>query len=216
MKASSKHGPAAGSTRQKGKLTRWHDDRGYGFITPFSGGKRVFLHISAFEYRHRRPLTGDVLTYTRVTDTRGRLTARAVSIAGMRKQGQTRSRGPVSAYAVTALVLMLLILGVFSGHLPAPVLFYYLLVGAVTYLAYYFDKSAARAGHWRTRESTLHLLSLAGGWPGALLAQVRFRHKTRKQPFRALFLTTVVLNGALLGWLFSAPGKPLLQAILPE
>ena len=35
-------------------------------------------------------------------------------------------------------------------------------------------------------EKTLLLLALLGGWPLAKLAQRRFRHKTRKQPFATL------------------------------
>ena len=56
------------------------------------------------------------------------------------------------------------------------------------------DKAAAQAGRWRTSEATLHLLALAGGWPGALLAQHWLRHKSAKRAFRAVFWVTVVLN----------------------
>ena len=67
--------------------------------------------------------------------------------------------------------------------------------------AYRFDKSAARAGRRRTPESTLHTLALFGGWPGALVGQQVWRHKTTKQPFRTLFWGTVILNCAALTWL---------------
>jgi len=40
----------------------------------------------------------------------------------------------------------------------------------------------------------LHLLSLAGGWPGALLAQQLLRHKSAKAEFRQVFWATVVIN----------------------
>lgn len=68
----------------------------------------------------------------------------------------------------------------------------------VTYTVYALDKSAARRRRHRVPERTLHLLALFGGWPGALLAQQRLRHKTRKAAFRAVFWLTVLLNGALL------------------
>ena len=48
----------------------------------------------------------------------------------------------------------------------------------VTFLVYAMDKSAARRGAGRTSETTLHLLALVGGWPGALLAQQWLRHKS--------------------------------------
>lgn len=66
----------------------------------------------------------------------------------------------------------------------------------LTLIVYASDKSAAKAGRWRTAESTLHLLALAGGWPGALLAQQWLRHKSAKRQFRAVFWATVVLNVA--------------------
>jgi uncharacterized membrane protein YsdA (DUF1294 family) len=48
-------------------------------------------------------------------------------------------------------------------------------------------------------EKTLHMMALAGGWPGAWLAQKMFRHKTSKKEFQVVFWLTVVLNiGALI------------------
>jgi uncharacterized membrane protein YsdA (DUF1294 family) len=64
----------------------------------------------------------------------------------------------------------------------------------LTFIVYAMDKSAAEAGRWRTAESTLHLLALAGGWPGALLAQRWLRHKSAKRKFRVVFWATVLLN----------------------
>jgi uncharacterized membrane protein YsdA (DUF1294 family) len=75
----------------------------------------------------------------------------------------------------------------------------YLLASVVAFVAYARDKSAARKRGWRIRESTLHMLSLAGGWPGALLAQRTLRHKSSKQPFQTVFWLTVMINcGALI------------------
>lgn len=66
-------------------------------------------------------------------------------------------------------------------------------------IAYARDKAAARAGRRRIPERTLLLLGLAGGWPGALLAQRWLRHKTAKRSFLLKFWCTVVLNLAALG-----------------
>jgi uncharacterized membrane protein YsdA (DUF1294 family) len=81
---------------------------------------------------------------------------------------------------------------------------FYLAASAATIVVYAVDKSAARHGRWRVSERTLHLLAIIGGWPGALVAQQVFRHKSRKPSFRAAFLLTVVLNCALLLWFRSA------------
>lgn len=72
--------------------------------------------------------------------------------------------------------------------------FAYPAVSAVTFLAYVSDKRAARRGGRRTPETRLHLLALAGGWPGALVAQQVARHKTSKGSFQFVFWWTVVLN----------------------
>ena len=68
----------------------------------------------------------------------------------------------------------------------------------LTYAVYAADKAAARRRRRRVPERTLHLLALLGGWPGALLAQRRLRHKTSKAAFRLRFGLTVLINGALL------------------
>lgn len=81
----------------------------------------------------------------------------------------------------------------------------------LTFIIYAIDKSAAQAKRRRTPESTLHLLALAGGWPGALLAQQWLRHKSAKQPFRAVFWATVVANVAGLVLLCSPYGRSHLQ-----
>ena len=66
--------------------------------------------------------------------------------------------------------------------------------------------SRAQTGRWRTRESRLHLLSLAGGWPGAWYAQQWLRHKSSKRAFRRVYGATVVLHcAALATWVAMSP-----------
>lgn len=77
----------------------------------------------------------------------------------------------------------------------------------VTFVAYAADKLAAKKGTWRTPERTLHILSLAGGWPGALLAQHWFRHKTKKTAFQLVFRITVVLNVLLCTYFLTPDGS---------
>jgi uncharacterized membrane protein YsdA (DUF1294 family) len=72
----------------------------------------------------------------------------------------------------------------------------YAAANLITFIAYARDKSAAANGGWRTPESTLHLMALVGGWPGALLAQQFLRHKSTKAEFRQIFWFTAVVNMA--------------------
>lgn len=71
----------------------------------------------------------------------------------------------------------------------------------LTFAAYGYDKSAARAGKWRVRERTLHAMTLIGGTFGAFAAQKFFRHKTRKTSFRIVFWITGWLQ-LVLGYIF--------------
>jgi cold shock CspA family protein len=49
--------------RIEGTLTKWNDDRGFGFITPTQGGPEVFAHISAFPRGGQRPRLGERLSF---------------------------------------------------------------------------------------------------------------------------------------------------------
>lgn len=73
-------------------------------------------------------------------------------------------------------------------------LIYCFIVSVITFVVYWKDKNAAKKGGWRTPEKTLHLLAFAGGWPGALLAQKVFRHKTSKTSFQVIFWIMLILN----------------------
>jgi uncharacterized membrane protein YsdA (DUF1294 family) len=81
--------------------------------------------------------------------------------------------------------------------------FVYLGLVAVTsfasFAAYGLDKRRATGGGWRVPERTLHLLALLGGWPGEILAQRRFHHKTRKLSFLIVFWAVIVLHVAVVG-----------------
>lgn len=79
-------------------------------------------------------------------------------------------------------------------ELPLSVGAAYLALSLGCFVAYAIDKSAAKRGNWRTPETTLLLLGLVGGWPGAVLAQQWLRHKTAKTVFQWKFYLTVVLN----------------------
>lgn len=83
------------------------------------------------------------------------------------------------------------------------VLAVYAVMSIVTFGAYAVDKRAARRGGMRTRERTLHLLELFGGWPGALIAQRTLRHKTKDTRFRVIFVLIALAHVAtwgVLGW----------------
>ncbi len=85
----------------------------------------------------------------------------------------------------------------------------WLIAAGVVALAYYaLDKVFAKAGTGRIPESLLHLLALGGGFVGALIGMLAFRHKSNVR-FHPLFLPVIVLGavlwGGLIYWLITRP-----------
>jgi len=66
-----------------------------------------------------------------------------------------------------------------------------------SFAVYSWDKQRAINGGRRISERTLHLLAFLGGWPGALMGQRRFRHKTKKVSFLIIFWALVALHVAI-------------------
>ena len=94
--------------------------------------------------------------------------------------------------------------GVGLGRLPMMLAAAYVLLSLVSYVMYCLDKAAANKGYRRTPENTLHLVDLLGGWPGGLVAQHQFRHKTVKASYQFTFWLTVLVNLAIAAWLASS------------
>jgi len=200
--------------RTKGRISSWNDKKGYGFIDPIGGGKRVFIHIKAFGNRSRQPETGQVVAFALSTDKQGRPCAVQATLAGDRLPTKTkRSNGALS---VTSVAIFLLAVGVsvITSKIPPVILVVYLIASLITFIVYAVDKSAARTGAWRTQESTLHLLSLLGGWPGALVAQQKLRHKSKKHSFRVIFWVTVIVNCGAFVWALTPSGETALRSLV--
>ena len=200
--------------RTRGKITSWNDEKGFGFITPGTGGKRVFIHIKAFGNRNRRPEVNQTVTFALSADKQGRPCAVNATLAGDRlTQKAKQSNGSVS---IIVAVFFFVIVGtsVLAGKIPPLILAFYIVASLLTFIMYAVDKSAAKKGKWRTEENTLHLLSLAGGWPGALVAQQKLRHKCKKRSFRSVFWVTVLLNCTVLVWLVTPTGATALQSLV--
>ena len=79
---------------------------------------------------------------------------------------------------------------------------WYLLINVLTFLAYAWDKRAARRHRTRVPERRLYLLELLGGFPMAWVAILTLRHKSRKPGFLVRTLCCSVLGFALLLMVF--------------
>ena len=204
--------------RYQGRLHDWNDDKGFGFVTPVGQTERIFVHVKAFAARPRRPVNGDLLNFELEQDERGRPRAVDVRFAGAPVRGGTTTRthgatqpGPrwfAVAFCGGVLVAAL------TGRVPPVVPWVYLVASCATFIAYAYDKSAAMGGRWRTAESTLLLLGLGGGWPGAVFAQHLFRHKSSKASFQTAFRLSIALNCAACIALLTTTGQRLLAGVL--
>lgn len=190
--------------RYVGRISEWNDDRGFGFVTPNGGGDRAFVHIKAFGRASIRPVAGTLVSYELAKDEKGRLNASGARFVAQQPKNQRARRRTGTRTIIGSLFLILLMLGWLVGKIPSVVALAYAVMSVAAIVLYGIDKSAARNNRWRTQESTLHVAALIGAWPGALIAQDLFRHKSRKTPFQVVFWTTVVLNCAGIAWLLAS------------
>jgi len=202
--------------RVTGKLTQWNDDKGFGFITLNGQQSRIFIHIKAFGNRSRRPVINETITFTQSKDKQGRNCAVQACFADEAMKPKL-DRPPRRRSALGLLLILgftaVIVAALFQQMLPYQIAPFYLIVSTFTFIAFGLDKSAARRGRWRTRESTLQLMALIGGWPGALLAQRWLRHKSKKTRFRITLWLMIVLNNIILLWLLSSKGQTLLHRV---
>ncbi|ELA3116720.1 DUF1294 domain-containing protein [Vibrio vulnificus] len=189
----------------KGQIIEWNDEKGYGFISAIGGELKVFFHISSVTNRGYHPKIKDSVTFDVAEDKKGRFNAENVVVLGVHGFPFTVLFGFSFLVAATASVVL------FDGaKILIPL---YVVLSMFTYLMFAKDKQAAQENSWRTPENTLHLLSLLGGWPGALLAQFSLRHKSKKQPFKLILWLTITLNIAGFLWLFTESGRHLVQFV---
>jgi len=129
------------------------------------------------------------------------------------RNGERQSgAGSLRLWHVIALLILLIPPGLALHRLSASIGIgwlagYSLTISLLTYAVYGADKDSAqdKRSDWRAPERLLHGLELAGGWPGAYLAQLRLRHKSSKASYQIVFWLIVSLHlylatDYLLGW----------------
>lgn len=209
---------------QQGLLKSWSDDKGFGFIQPQHGGAQVFAHISAMRGDRRPVSGDRVLyiasqdgqgrlraEHVRVAGGLA-LDQPAIRVkprsAPSPADGANPNKAPRKRASSGPTQYLGLKITLFAGLCSLPLLgsvqllgwgfmwplLTYAAVSSISFMQYWQDKRSALRGRWRTPENAMHLVELLGGWPGALLAQQCFRHKTRKVTYQLLFWVIVVVH----------------------
>lgn len=171
---------------------------------PGQRGERLFAHISAYQGRGR-PSASRKVVYSQTKDEKGRLRATSFQYAGVARHSAEVAPGVWVALLIAAAVGGTVSTLYLQGYVPVLLPVAYGVMSLVTFLMYAIDKGAAESGSRRVPEGRLHLFELLCGWPGALVGQQFFRHKTRKTSFQVVFWFYVILNLAVLGWLLFWP-----------
>ena len=196
--------------RFEGTLVKWDDARGFGFVRPIEGGADVFVHITSFPFGTGRPDVGEQVSFEIEESDKGPRAAQVISLRTIKSEPVDmpvvpgRTAGPVAFIVLFSTALV--VVASSSGLEVVWILLWftlYTLFSLFAVLLYGRDKSAALKRERRTPEAALLTNSLLGGWPGALIAQQRLRHKTRKASFQVKFWLVVLVNIAMVFTLVS-------------
>lgn len=122
--------------RYQGRITRWQDDRGFGYIAPNGGGDELFVHVRALSGWRGRPAGGEIVTYGHARDARGRPCASDVRRVDLRPARMSPSRSASSgtgAWWLAGGFLAALGVAVVFGRLPPAVLAVVVGMSALTF-----------------------------------------------------------------------------------
>ena len=78
------------------------------------------------------------------------------------------------------------------------IIIYFFIINIIAFFAMWIDKSKARRGSWRIKESTLFTLVLLGGGIGGIAGMYLFRHKTKKLYFTVGFPVILICEIVLI------------------
>lgn len=201
----------------RGRVAQWDAAKGLGFIEAEGGGPRLLLRRADLRGRIKAqgPRVGEPVRFQRQTLKEGKQRALQVhslapAPAPAAAPVSAPSRGAPSSARLLVIPVFALLLGWIhlSWPLPKPVPLLYGALSMALFIVYGLDKWNARRGGARVAETSLHLIALMGGWPGALLGQHIFRHKTAKPAFLRWTWAMVALNLLLLVGLCTPAWQP--------
>lgn len=195
----------------RGRIVKWDDSKGFGFIQSGIEGKQVFFHIKAFHYTKLRPKEGQLVSfYCNQPISEAKQQAVRVVLSEHEEWlycdapceiGASNSNWTKMVFAVPVVAAYLY----WVYTLSSIMMLFYMLVSLIAMVYYYIDKNIAKKNSAITKpekkrrvpENVLHFLGLIGGWPGGLLARMMYNHKTTKQSFVTMFWLIALSNIAI-------------------
>ncbi len=175
-----------GPVVRTGKIVAWDSKRGFGWLE--CEGERLFVHLREFKGSEITPGLDVEFPFVMGTDVQGRPCAKGVSACMV--NGKVKLAG--------WLQLAALLVWPVAGATRLPVscwvpLLQMAILSVVVYKLYAYDKRQAIHYGWRVPQTIMQLGELAGGWPGAFIAQRRLRHKSAKKTYQSIFWGIILI-----------------------
>ena len=189
-----------------GRIVRWDERQGCGFIRSRSDGKEILFHAPAYFYRKLKPAVGQMVSFycNRPIADAPQQAVRVVlkeheSVLIADEVYDDRSLIEKAGVWLASLVcgsMYLLLVASFSWKLAL----FYLLMSVSAFLCCRQNKYRVRGKQRHAKPATgmsgwkLHQWDILGGWPGGLLAYPLLSHQARTQSFIMLFGLTILAN----------------------
>jgi len=163
----------------QGIITKYHSEKGYGFIYSKEYEEHIFVHI--LNVTNASTLSQGQSVSFDIEKTKKGLSAIAV-VAGKKQ---------LSSYLLFGIISLFITIFIFTylyfNSLLNPIIIYLVALNSTTFLLYGYDKFISSREGLRIPEWNLHLLAILGGSPLALASQKIFRHKTIKSSFQLIY-----------------------------
>lgn len=91
--------------KTKGKLIRWNEDRGFGFIKSPKVKGDIFIYISELRTMSRRPLVNDIISFDLATEKGGKnkaINALIESVTVKQTRGKTKRQKAVLSISLSS------------------------------------------------------------------------------------------------------------------
>jgi len=181
---------------QKGKVTEWYVDKGYGYIVPESEAIRIKFLLKDVKNSVNVGQIRQPVRFVITNDEQGN--RRASKIEGMRPFPW--------GILVTVWFFASLVGCVLFWQYPAEVLYYYIAMSLLILLVYMSDKRSEKRNKSITGESSILFISLLGGWPGNAIGQYSFNLKPKSAVFKLLLFFVVLAHIGLIAWTLTPSG----------